>query len=179
MSSSPVKMFAFAGLAAAMVAGMVSQHVEQAQQPAAVPAAPVVRPAAAPAIASMARGFGSVAIKRDNNGHYQAQIEIDGLRIPMLVDTGATIVALRSEDAERVGLNPAPSAYNAPISTANGQIMAARITLREVRLDNITVSNVPAVIMPRGALSQSLLGMSFMNKLSKFEIADGELVLKP
>lgn len=140
------------------------------------PPAPVVTPVSAPRAAA---GFGSVVLKADAGGHYQAQIEIEGQRIPMLVDTGATIVALRSEDAARLGLNPAPADFTISISTANGELRAARATLREVRLENILVTDVPAVIMPQGALGQSLLGMSFMKKLSSFQSAGGELVLKP
>ncbi len=146
------------------------------------PAKPAVVAKAEPAPApesAKASGFGTVKLKRDQSGHYSARIEIDGLVVPMLVDTGATVIALRYEDASRLGINPPPSDYTVPIATANGEVKVAKTNLREVRLDNITVTNVQAVIVPQGALSQSLLGMSFMNKLGGFEFSGGELVLKP
>lgn len=126
-----------------------------------------------------ASGFGSVALNADGAGHYTAQVEIEGHTTPMLVDTGASIVALRHEDAMSLGLQAAPSDYTARMSTANGEIFAARKRLREVRIENITVTDVDAVIMPQGALSHSLLGMSFLKKLASFEVASGQLVLKP
>ena len=156
--------------------------MEFRRESASAPIAPRVQTAAAAALPPPPRktmGFGSVALKADPQGHYHARIEIDGQQIPMLVDTGATIVALRHEDAARLGINPMPSDFNVTINTANGQIKAANTHLREMRLENITVSDIPAVILPAGALNQSLLGMSFMKKLSSFEISGGELVLKP
>lgn len=128
---------------------------------------------------SAASGFGSVALNADASGHYTAQVEIDGQTMPMLVDTGATIVALRHEDAMNLGIQAAPGDFTARMSTANGQILAARKRLREVRVENITVTDVDAVIMPPGALAHSLLGMSFLRKLASFEIASGQLILKP
>jgi aspartyl protease family protein len=208
MSSNPIKLFAFVGVAAIVAAGMVSHNFEPAlspqsqkaspatpsqswwssmfggmelrREPASAPITPKPQPAAAQVPAAKpASGFGAVVLKQDRAGHYNAQIEIDGQRIPMLVDTGATVVALRSEDASRLGINPMPNDFNVSISTANGEIKAARANLREVRLENITVTDVQAVVLPAGVLSQSLLGMSFMKKLSKFQISDGELILKP
>jgi aspartyl protease family protein len=146
---------------------------------AAPPPTAEAQPVSVEARRSSASGFGSVVLKANANGQYNARIEIEGQSLPMLVDTGATVVALRHEDAMLLGIHSSPSDFTISIATANGEIKAARTRLREVRLQNITVSDVSAVILPSGALSQSLLGMSFMNKLSKFEIAEGELILKP
>ena len=126
-----------------------------------------------------ASGFGAVTIKADQSGQYHADLEIDSLRIPMMVDTGATVIALRYEDADRLGIHPSPSDFTVNVSTANGEIKAARVKLRDVRLENITVTDVQALVLPPGVLSKSLLGMSFMNRLSSFQIANRELVLKP
>ncbi|MDP4595015.1 MAG: TIGR02281 family clan AA aspartic protease [Beijerinckiaceae bacterium] len=128
---------------------------------------------------SKASGFGDVTIAADKGGQYSSQVEIDGQSIPMLVDTGATVVSLRAEDAQKLGIVPMPGDYTVKLSTANGEITAARTTLRSVRIDNITVNDVDAVILPEGALHKSLLGMSFLNKLQKFEVASGNLVLRP
>ncbi|MCC2096752.1 MAG: TIGR02281 family clan AA aspartic protease [Hyphomicrobiales bacterium] len=136
--------------------------------------APVSRPQQ-----SRATGVGSVMIAADRGGQYHSSVDIDGQQIPMLVDTGATVVALRHEDAQKLGIMPMPSDYTVKISTANGEIHAARTTLRDVRVENIAVQNVSAVVMPEGALHKSLLGMSFLRRLKRFEVASGNLVLQP
>ncbi|MGE3247680.1 MAG: TIGR02281 family clan AA aspartic protease [Beijerinckiaceae bacterium] len=142
--------------------------------PAQRPAAPVQTPQQ-----TGASGFGAVTIASDPGGQYSTAAEIDGQSIPMLVDTGATVVALRFEDAQRLGIMPMPSDYTVKISTANGEIAAARTHLREVRVENIRVADVQAVVMPQGALSKSLLGMTFLKRLARFEVASGNLVLRP
>lgn len=142
-----------------------------ARQPPAPPPAPVQ--------AKAATGFGKVSLSADAGGQYHASVEIEGQVLPMLVDTGATLVALKYEDAAALGVVPAPGEFNSPVSTANGTIKAARITLREVRVDNIRVQNVAAMVLPERALARSLLGMSFLKKLSSFKVAGGRLVLEP
>lgn len=192
MSSHPVKLFGFVGVASLLAAAVISQKFDPgeavrpnhiAAHPAkssASQAAPNFQPAAAVESKRVnATGYGSVVLKPDRGGQYNARIEIDGQHLTTLVDTGATVIALRHEDAIRLGINVSPSDYTASVSTANGELKAARTRLREVRLENISVRDVDAVIMPSGALHQSLLGMSFMKKLSGFEISGGELILKP
>ncbi len=142
-------------------------------------APPPQRPVVNTAAIAPASGVGSVTISADRSGQYHASVDLEGQRIPMLVDTGATVVALRHEDALRLGLSPMPSDYTVKISTANGEISAARVRLREVRVENIRVSDVQAVVMPEGALGKSLLGMSFLKRLARFEVESGNLVLRP
>ncbi len=123
-------------------------------------------------------GSGTVVLPPGRGGHYHADVEIDGRRIPMLVDTGATVIALTAEDARALGISVFPADYTASVSTANGVARAAPAVLREVRIDGIAVRDVQALVMPRGALGQSLLGMSFLKKLRGFEIADGKMVMR-
>lgn len=182
MSDGPMKLLASVVVVGGIIAYALPDFVERLQSAAPAPAqqtAASARPQQPVAAQRPASGFGTVALNADGAGHFHAQIEIDGLTMQMLVDTGASIVALRAEDAANLGINPLPDEYNIRLSTANGEIHAARVRLREVRLENITVSDVDAVVMPQGALAQSLLGMSFLRKLSSFEIASGQLVLKP
>ena len=209
MSSNPVKLFAMASVAAALTAGMISQRIEptlpetsaarshpqssfwsnllgggyeismrKEGAPPAQPASTIADVGNRPQT-SRASGFGNVVLNADRSGHYFAQVEIDGQRVPMLVDTGASIIALRYEDASSLGIYPSPSDFTVRISTANGEMRAARVNLREVRLDNITVPDVDAVVLPAGAADKSLLGMSFLKKLASFEISEGRLVLRP
>jgi aspartyl protease family protein len=95
------------------------------------------------------------------------------------VDTGASFVALTYSDAAAIGILPMPSDFNIKMATANGMASAAAVRLHEVRLDTIDVEDVPAVVMPRGVMGTSLLGMSFLKKLGSFNISAGDLVLKP
>lgn len=97
----------------------------------------------------------------------------------MLVDTGATFISLSHEDANAIGVRLPKSAYNMPLHTANGELRAAKTILRNVRVNGITAYDVQAIVLPRGASSVSLLGMSFLSKLGGFEVARGNLILKP
>lgn len=139
---------------------------------------------AAPAPAAEARnpqlvpGYGrQVALDADRSGHYFADATVNGIAIRVMVDTGATTVALTADTAGRLGIYPPQSAYLLAISTANGAINAAPVTLDRIRLGTIDVYNVEAVVMPAGALRINLLGMSFLGKLSRFQAGGGQLVL--
>ncbi|MDR3493306.1 MAG: TIGR02281 family clan AA aspartic protease [Ancalomicrobiaceae bacterium] len=117
-------------------------------------------------------------LKADSRGHFEVQALVNGRSIDVMVDTGATSVALRYEDALRLGLRPDPDEFSIPISTANGTTKAARATLNEVRIGDVRVKNVEALVVPAKALATNLLGMSFMRRLSKVEMAGGKLLLE-
>ena len=117
-------------------------------------------------------------LKAGQNGHFVVKAEINGTRVKVLVDTGASAVALSFEDASDVGLHPKNLDYNIPVSTANGIAKAARVTLDEVEVNGVRVSNVQGMVMPQGAMRGSLLGMSFLSKLKSFKVEDGVLYLK-
>lgn len=123
-------------------------------------------------------GSGEITIRADNSGQYFAEVEIDGTRIHMLVDTGASAVALSHEDAAALGFYPAPADYKFAVRTANGTARVARVRLPRVRLGPIVVYDVEAFVGERGALGSSLLGMTFLSKLSRVEAASGALVLE-
>jgi aspartyl protease family protein len=122
--------------------------------------------------------YSATELNADSSGHYFAAADIDGTTIPVMVDTGATGVALSYEDAEKVGLRPHRLDYDTPINTANGIVKAARVTLRRVEVDNVMVRDVDGLVLPEGALRGSLLGMSFLGRLSSFKIEDGVLYLR-
>ena len=96
----------------------------------------------------------------------------------MLVDTGATTVALTYEDAASAGIRPFPGDFTRRVSTANGSVAVAPVRLREVRIGDLTVRDVDAVVVPSGRLGTSLLGMSFLRHLGGFDIADNRLTLR-
>lgn len=117
-------------------------------------------------------------IKGGENGHYFVRAQINNQLVDALVDTGASAVALSYEDADRVGLHPHTLDYTVPVSTANGQTKAARVKLSKVEIDNVRVDDVDAYVMPQGALQGTLLGMSFLSRLSSFKSEGGTLTLK-
>ncbi len=122
--------------------------------------------------------YSATELTADKSGHYFASADINGIIIPVMVDTGASGVALSYEDAEKVGLRPHRLDYDTPINTANGVVNAARVTLSRVDVDNVRVRDVEGLVLPQGALRGSLLGMSFLGRLSSFKIENGVLYLR-
>jgi aspartyl protease family protein len=119
-----------------------------------------------------------VALRADPRGHFEANAVINGRSVPVIVDTGATTVAISSDTARRLGVLPDRSGYRVPISTANGTLRAAAVMLREVTVGSISIRNVEAMVIPGDALGDvGLLGMTFLSRLRKFEISQGQLLL--
>ncbi|HRN84145.1 MAG TPA: TIGR02281 family clan AA aspartic protease [Hyphomicrobium sp.] len=120
---------------------------------------------------------GSEELKAGRDGHYYARAEINGRPLDVLVDTGASMVALTYEDAERLGLNLRPSDFTARVHTANGTAAVAPVELDRVSIGRITVRNVRGVVSERGRLGKTLLGMSFLGELQRVDISQGRLLL--
>jgi aspartyl protease family protein len=121
----------------------------------------------------------SVVILRNGGGHFGVRAEIDSEPMSLLVDTGATFVTLTPEDAADIGIDPSALDYAVPIQTANGTIRAASIQLDRIAIGPIERQDVPALVAPRGALDESLLGLSFLDKLGGYSISGDRLVLHP
>jgi aspartyl protease family protein len=121
---------------------------------------------------------GELVLQAGADGHFYAHASVDGVSVRFLVDTGASSIALSAADARRIGFDPAALDYLLPVTTANGEALAARVTLDEIRLGSIALTRVPAAVMPPGALATSLLGMAFLERLSGFEITGDRLVLR-
>jgi aspartyl protease family protein len=118
-----------------------------------------------------------VRLRADRRGHFLVEASINGRPAKFMADTGATLVVLAYEDAERLGLSPHSLDFSAKVETANGIARVAPVTLDRVRIDDIAVRDVPALVAERGALATNLLGMSFLGRLKSFQIEHGELVL--
>ncbi|WP_306227993.1 retropepsin-like aspartic protease family protein [Bosea beijingensis] len=141
--------------------------------------APAVAVAASPQKAPGSRVPTTLAVAADYRGHYIVHPSVDNYRIKMMVDTGASIVALTAADARALGITDDLSTRNrVRLSTANGTVTGFRAMLREIRLGDIVVRNVDAVVLPPGALSMSLLGNSFLSKLLGYEVQTGRMVLR-
>ncbi len=117
-------------------------------------------------------------VLKSPDGHYWAEGQVDGTRVRFLVDTGATSVALTSEDAQRLGFDPAALKYDVPVHTANGESHAARIRLANLSIAGARVEDVEAMVVDHG-LSTSLLGMSYLGRLQRFEATQQALILRP
>jgi len=123
--------------------------------------------------------FGSVVeIKSGRSGHFDTEAEINGRSIKVMVDTGATMVALSYEDAEHAGIYLNRGDFTRAVTTANGVARVAPVTLDRVSIGDITVRDVPAAVAEPGRLNTSLLGMSFLSRLSRFDMRSGVLVLQ-
>jgi aspartyl protease family protein len=119
----------------------------------------------------------TASIPRGANGHFEADAVVDGHHMGFMVDTGASVIALRRQEAARLGIHPAQRDYKTRVSTANGVIFAAPIELGRVELGGISLRNVAALVLPDEALAQNLLGMSFLSRLH-WQYEGGRLVLE-
>jgi len=123
-------------------------------------------------------GLRSLNIPRDTRGHFRTEGRIDGQRIAFMVDTGASVVALNESSAASFGLRPPPGQYTANVSTANGTVKAARARIEMLDVGGLIVRDVDAMVLPDEALSENLLGLSFLSRLKRFEYANGQMVLE-
>jgi len=121
---------------------------------------------------------GDAALVKSADGHFWAEALVNGQRVRFLVDTGATTVALTIQDAERLGLNPNTLNYGYKVSTANGEARAAAIKLASVSVAGARVDDVQALVIEKG-LPTSLLGMTYLGRLSRFEATRTALILRP
>ena len=130
---------------------------------------------AAPVVSASGR---TLNIPHDARGHFATEGRIDGQRVNFMVDTGASVVALNESSAARFGLRPSRGDYNATVTTANGTIKAARTRIAMVDVGGLVVRDVDAMVLPDEALSENLLGLSFLSRLRRFEYANGMMVLE-
>ena len=119
-----------------------------------------------------------VRIPRRANGHYYADIQLNRRSVEVLVDTGASILALRDSDAAAAGLYPAHRDFVHSISTANGTTKAAKMMVEEVEIGPLIVRNTEVFILPDESLSISLLGMNVLSELGSITFDQSELVIK-
>ncbi len=127
---------------------------------------------------SRANGTGTVVIRSDNRHSFSVTALVNGARVDFVADTGATQVVLTPDDARRAGFNTGVLRYNISSRTANGTGLFALVRLDSVRVGSITIRNVSAMVARDGKLWKSLLGMSFLQRLSSFRFQGDSLILK-
>lgn len=120
----------------------------------------------------------SVVLEKMANGHFEVRAQVNGIPIQVMIDTGATSTVLSALDAVKIGYELNNLSFSTPIMTANGRANAARITLNEIRIGDITRYNLPILVAEPGRLDQSLLGMNFISTLSGFDIRGQRLTLR-
>ena len=163
---------------AAVIAGPGVLMAQMADRMAPAPAHANVARSEVAVAAAPPSNVRSISIAQDGRGHFQTEARIEGQRIGVMVDTGASVIALNEKSAARIGVRPARNEFNAAVSTANGTIKAARTRLAMVQVGDLIVHDVDAMVLPDEALSQNLLGLSFLSKLKRFEFANGKMVLE-
>ena len=121
---------------------------------------------------------GTVELRRGPDGHFHVVGTVNGTEVLFLVDTGASGVVLNQADARRIGFDPGTLAYTQIFNTANGQVTGAPVRLASMGVGPIVFRDVGASVNG-GKLDRSLLGMSFLNRLSGFEIEGDRMTLRP
>jgi len=111
------------------------------------------------------------------NGQYMAEARLNGRSMTMLVDTGASTLALPEKVANDIGIFLKPSDFKHRVQTANGIALAARAEVRDLRLGPIRLKNVETMVLENDLLAVPLLGMSALRRLERFDISDDTLVL--
>ncbi len=129
-------------------------------------------------VVTTSEGGQEVILHKRSNGHFEARVKINGQPIDMLIDTGASTIALSQEDAERVGIIPENLTYSRTVLTANGRARAAPVELGSVAIGPIRRRDVEASVAEAGKLDQSLLGMSFLETLGSMQMQTDELRLR-
>jgi aspartyl protease family protein len=137
-----------------------------------------LQPGSVQTVSPGADGHGAVVRVWKTEGHFIAKTKVNGKRVQMVVDTGASTVVLRSEDARRAGIQLNTLTYSIPVETANGRAFAARVKLDKVSLGELTLENVDALVTRPGVLHQSLLGMSFLSRLQSYEFSGNQLLMR-
>ncbi len=146
-----------------------------------------VAPAGAPYIVSedpppeptqnLATGRYEIVVPPGPGGHFVVDVDVSGVSLRFLVDTGASSVTLTAADAQKIGLPVHALDYSARFQTANGEIKAAPVTIRDMRIGEQGIADVEATVT-KAPLNISLLGMSYLKRLAGYEVRSDGLVLR-
>lgn len=119
----------------------------------------------------------AVQIARGQSGEFALKAKINGVNAPMVIDTGATSVVLTYETARAAGLPLELLEYDVDVETAGGHTKAARLTLDRLAIGKLVERSVPALVVPHGQMKTNLLGMSFLDRLERWEVRADRLML--
>ncbi len=127
---------------------------------------------------AMATAQGEAELRRAWDGHYRAEAQVNGVKMRLMIDTGATMVLLPYEVVRKVGIDPDGLDFSVPVRTANGETSVALTRLSSIKVGPIAVSDVEAAVALPGKLEHGLLGMSFIDKLTETSFRGDRLILK-
>ncbi len=136
-----------------------------------------VRAELMPSVA-LSRAVGEAELRRGWDGHYRAKARVNGVALKLMIDTGASMVLLRYEDAVAVGIDPATLDFSVPVTTANGSTEVAPLRLSSIKIGSIAVFDVPAAVARPGRLNSGLLGISFLDRLDETVFRRDKLILR-
>lgn len=111
-------------------------------------------------------------------GHFSAEFRLNGRKVPAMIDTGATHIAINRTTARRIGLDVAEADFTGLAETANGRARFAPVVIGRIALGRIELDDVEAAVLDDRALSGTLVGMSFLSRLRRYSVEDGMLVLE-
>lgn len=120
---------------------------------------------------------GTAIVRAGDDGHFRIDAMIGRTAIRFLLDTGASMVVLNRRDASRLGFDTDRLSFTQPTRTANGIGMGAPIRLREIRVGQIALRDIPAMVN-QAPMSTSLLGVNFLERLSGYSVEGGTLTLR-
>lgn len=135
-------------------------------------------PGEAVAVEGRTAGERAVRLRRRGDGHFLVLAQVDGTRVPMLVDTGASTIVLKPADAQALGIDTSRLSFTVPVQTANGTAYAAAVRLRRVAVGPIELQGLDALVTAPGALRESLLGLNFLRRLRSYEFSGDYLTLR-
>ncbi|MDB5473288.1 MAG: family clan aspartic protease [Devosia sp.] len=130
-----------------------------------------------PGVALVDAEQGTATFRRGTGGHFEIDATINGHTTPMIFDTGASAVVLTLEDASAAGLDTSNLSFTIPVSTANGTGRAARVRLDQIVVGGIVREDVLAFVTEAEALETSLLGMTFLETLTRYSVTQNSLEL--
>lgn len=177
-----VLMVAFIGVVTAGAVAWFDGHLADAvvktggSVESAVQGAPAVTPQYA-AVPQRALGGRAVEIAKSPDGHFRTNVKLNHAMTPVMIDTGASLLALRESDARKAGIYPRSDDYVYQVSTANGTVKAARAEIRQMEIGTVTIRNVEAFVLPDAALSTNLLGMNVLSEFGEVSFSGNRLIL--
>ncbi len=127
---------------------------------------------------ALSRSTGEAELRRAWDGHYRATAEINGVKLRLMVDTGASMVLIPFEQVEEIGIDPGLLDFSMPVTTANGRSSVAPVRLSSIKIGPIAVFDIPAAVARPGRLKTGLLGMSFLDKLAETSFQGDRLILR-
>lgn len=121
---------------------------------------------------------GEAELRRAWDGHYRAEAEVNGVRMTLMIDTGASMVLLPYEEVRALGIDPTELDFSLPVTTANGTSTVAPVRLSSIKIGPIATFDVQAAVAQPGRLKIGLLGMSFIDKLTEISFRGETLTLR-